>query len=258
MKKRTKKLLIYFIVLLIIALDYPYIEKYVENSLENYELGVVERVIDGDTLQVNRTSVRLLGINTPEKKEAYYSEAKEFLSNKTQGQLVKLVKGKDDVDLYRRKLRYIYLGDQNINLKIIEKGYANYYFPQGKDKYYAEFKKAWTQCMTNNINLCEKSSDECASCIELKEFDSTKEVIVLSNKCDFTCNLTGWTIKDEGRKVFTFPNFTLENEVRIKVGSEKDTKDELFWKGEDYVWTKTGDSLFLRDNKHELVLFHSY
>ena len=258
MKKRNKKLLIYFIVLIIIALDYPFIERYIDKTFEDYELGVVERVIDGDTLEVNGSSVRLLGINTPEKNELYYGEAKEFLVNITQGQLVKLVKGKDDLDLYGRKLRYVFLENENINLKLVEQGYANYYFPTSKDRYYNEFKKAWTQCMTNNINLCERSSDECASCIELKEFDSVKERIVFVNKCDFSCNLTGWTIKDEGRKTYTFPNFALETEVTVKVGTGKNTQDELFWKGEDYVWTKTGDSLFLRDNKHELVLFHSY
>jgi len=29
----------------------------------------------------------------------------------------------------------------------------------------------------------------------------------------------------------------------------------LFWKNEDYVWAKTGDTLFLRDGKGKLVLW---
>jgi len=33
---------------------------------------------------------------------------------------------------------------------------------------------------------------------------------------------------------------------------------EGVWKKKDYVWTKTGDSLFLRDSKGKLVLWKSY
>jgi len=32
----------------------------------------------------------------------------------------------------------------------------------------------------------------------------------------------------------------------------------LFWKGKDYVWTSTGDTLFLRDDEGKLVLWEMY
>jgi len=47
-------------------------------------------------------------------------------------------------------------------------------------------------------------------------------------------------------------------EVMIKVGEEENTENVLFWKGESYVWTKTGDTLFLRDEEGKLVLWKGY
>jgi len=47
-------------------------------------------------------------------------------------------------------------------------------------------------------------------------------------------------------------------EVKVIVGNETNTENALFWKKKDYVWTKTGDSLFLRDSKGKLVLWKSY
>ncbi|MBI3623768.1 thermonuclease family protein [Candidatus Pacearchaeota archaeon] len=258
MNKTNKKILIYFIILLIIALDYPLVDKYIGNAFENYELGVVERAVDGDTVKVNGSSIRLLGINTPEKGEAYYQEAKEFTANITEGQLVKLVSGKQDKDLYGRKLRYLFLNGENVNLKLVQEGLAGFYFPSGKDQYYSEFKSAWLQCLASNKNLCEPSSDKCASCIVLRELNVEKQYLVLANNCSFSCNLEGWSLKDEGMKKFIFPEFALKSEVKVQVGNGKNTKDELFWTGESYVWTKTGDSLFLRDKNQKLVLWHGY
>ena len=77
--RRNYKLLLYFLILLLIAINYPIIDRAVKGYFIDYEVGIVERVIDGDTIVVNGTTVRLLGINCPEKGERYYGEAKEYL-----------------------------------------------------------------------------------------------------------------------------------------------------------------------------------
>ena len=46
--------------------------------------------------------------------------------------------------------------------------------------------------------------------------------------------------------------------MKIKVGNETNRNNVLFWKDEDYVWTSTGDSLFLRDEKGRLVIYENY
>lgn len=259
MKEKAKlKLILFGLIIFIIAVDYPFIDKSLTSLLSDYEVGYAERVVDGDTIIVNGSSVRLLGINTPEKGEKYYLEAKEFLENLTAGKMLKLKKSRDDVDMYGRKLRYIFVDGENVNLEIVKGGYGNYYFPSGKDRYSPEIKEAWEECLKNGKNLCKPSEDKCASCIRLKKLDVKNQEVVLGNSCDFSCSLEGWSIKDEGRKKYVFEDFKLEKEVLIIVGNETDIKNELFWKEEEYVWTSTGDTLFLRDQEDRLVLWWGY
>jgi len=250
-----------FLIFLLFLINYNFLDGLLENFFDESRYVVVERIIDGDTIVVeNNTHVRLLGINTPEKGEFYYSGAKEFLEELIFNKTVKLEYGREKYDKYDRTLAYVFLENKNINLKLVEKGFANFYFPSGKDKYYDYFKKAWEDCINNNVNLCEKSENKCAWCIELKEFNYKKEIIILENSCEFGCELTNWEIKDEGRKKFVFPEFELKKRgiVSIKTGEGENDEDILFWKNETYVWTKTGDTLFLRDDMGKLVLWEGY
>jgi len=259
-KKQKQILLLIFLIILLFAINYSFIDEVLENFLSDYEVGIVERVIDGDTIVIeNKTSVRLLGINSPEKGEAYYSEAKSFLENLILNKTVYLKFGKDRHDQYGRILAYIFLNNENINIKIVEKGFANVYILDYK-KYEKQLRAAWQDCIKNKKNLCESSENVCASCIKLKEFSPKNQEVIFYNNCNFKCELTKWQIKDEGRKKFIFPEFILKenNNVMIKVGEGHNSPDVLFWEEDDYIWTEAGDTLFLRDNKGKLVLWESY
>jgi len=76
--------------------------------------------------------------------------------------------------------------------------------------------------------------------------------------CGFDCELTNWEIKDEGRKKFIFPELILKNleDIELIVG-EGIKENTLYW-DLDYVWTNSGDTLFLRDEKDKLILWKSY
>jgi len=259
MNKKRKISLLIFLILILIVVNYNFLDSVLINFFDNSETFFVERVIDGDTFVINKTSVRMLGINTPERGEKYYAEAKEFLSKKVLNKSVKLEFGKEKYDLYKRILAYTFT-DENVNLEIVKNGFANFYFPSGKDKYYSEFYTAWENCVKKNINLCEKSTDKCADCIFLEQFDVASQKIIFENTCGFDCNLNNWWIKDEGRKKFIFDNFILKKNsyVEIVVGNFTNTPQKLFWKNEKYVWTETGDTLFLRDSSGKLVLWKNY
>jgi len=250
MNKRTSYFTLLLVLLFIlIAINYKSLNGFAEKTFINYEEGVVERVVDGDTLIINNQSVRLLGINTPERGEKYYAEAKKFLEEQTLNKTVKIYFGKDKYDLYNRMLGYIYLEGENINELIVKQGYANIYFPSGKDSYYSSFYSAWTECLSKNINLCEKSQHKCVFCIET-ELKVDEQLVILANNCDFSCDLTDWTIKDEGRKKYTFEKTILQSNEVINIYS-KDFNQK-------YVWTKAGDSVFIRDSEDKLVLWISY
>ena len=261
MDNKKEIFLLIGLVVLLFVINYNFLDKALEEFLVDFETGFVERVIDGDTIVIkNSTHVRLLGINTPERGEAYYQEAKEFLERIVLNKTVELRFGKEKYDRYNRTLAYLFYKGANVNLELVDEGFANFYFPSGKDVYYEKFVKAWENCIVNNKKLCEKSKDKCVNCIELKEFNYGKNILVLHNMCDFDCELTNWKIKDEGRKNFVFPEFVLgkDSEIEIRVGEKIDNEYVLFWKNEDYVWTKTGDTLFLRDSEGKLVLWDSY
>jgi hypothetical protein len=252
MDNREGIFLISLLSFLLLVINYSFIDEGISNFLEEKEFTNVDRVIDGDTIVVsNNVHVRLLGINTPEKGEEYYQEAKDFLESLVLNKTVKLEYGKDRKDLYGRTLAYVNL-NENVNIKQVENGFANF-FIYDKDVHTIQLEEAWQNCIKLNKNLCEKSKDKCAGCVVLKEIKN--QTVVLENNCGFKCNLTNWRIKDEGRKNFYFGNFFLDKNVSIIVGNGVNSKDKLFWKGESYVWTAGGDTLFLRDAQGKLVLW---
>jgi hypothetical protein len=247
---KKEKIILAILIVAIIAINYPFIDSLLKDAFTDYEIGIVDRVIDGDTVKIGNESVRLLGINCPEKGEKYYSEAKEFLEEKVLNKTVEIRFGNEKYDFYKRKLGYIFLEGKNINLEIVEKGFANFYFPSGKDAYFPKFYSAWETCIEKEINLCEFSEDKCAKCISLEDWDIENQIIELKNNCENYCELTGWSIKDEGTKKYTFQKVILEPEESIVITAEDFNKD--------YVWTKTGDTIYIRDNFGKLILWKNY
>ena len=109
----------------------------------------VAKIVDGDTITMsNGEKVRLIQIDTPElaSKECYGIQAKSELSKLlNQAGEVSLTSDPnlDEVDKYGRLLRYVFIGNTNLNLKLIEIGAAAPYFYRGeKGIYAAQFLKA--------------------------------------------------------------------------------------------------------------------
>jgi len=142
MNQKNKHIaLLIFLISLLFLINYSFLNSLLVNFLDEGEKVFVQRVIDGDTIVTGGgKSVRLLGINSPEKGEVYSKEAKEFLEGLVLNETVKLKYGKDKYDKYHRVLAYVFIGSKNINLELVKEGLANYYFPVGKDVYYKEFK----------------------------------------------------------------------------------------------------------------------
>lgn len=229
--RQIDKLILGLLVLAVLALNYSAIDSSIQKTFSTNEEVFVERIIDGDTIESNIGNVRLLGINTPEKGEFYYAEAKKFLETEIFNKTVVLEFGRDRYDKYDRILAYVFLDNKNINVEIVKNGFANYYFYEGRDIHSDELEDAWKTCMDNNVNLCEKSSDQCSSCLYIDN-----DFIV--NSCEISCDITNWTIKGEGRDKFVFP---------LKVLKPNEMTEF------DIDLTNSGGSLFLRDDKGKLV-----
>lgn len=110
----------------------------------------VVRAIDGDTIEVEvvgRTEgpgagaaepggiydVRLIGIDTPESVsprdpvECYGPEAAEATAALLAGATVRMVRDVEEQDSFGRLLRYVYLGAETANARLVANGYATTY-----------------------------------------------------------------------------------------------------------------------------------
>jgi micrococcal nuclease len=119
---------------------------------------VLERVVDGDTLEVRfpddtLASVRLIGIDTPERygvPECAGEEASVAMSRRVQpGQRLRLLRdpSQDNVDYYGRLLRYveIWSSRRDLGQAQVQSGWAKVYVFQSAFKRLREYRLAAKQ-----------------------------------------------------------------------------------------------------------------
>ena len=115
-----------------------------------HEVGVVTDIVDGDTIDVEITArsegpgageadvgqtytVRLIGIDTPESVkpgspvECFGREAAVATDALLAGVEVRLVKDVEETDRFDRLLRYVYIGEEMANARLVANGYASAY-----------------------------------------------------------------------------------------------------------------------------------
>ena len=131
-----------------------------------YSYYSVVEVVDGDTIKINisgtKTTLRLIGIDTPETKDPRKpvqcfgqeasNKAKELLSSKK----VRIEKDstQGEIDKYGRMLAYVYRDDGLFyNKYMIEHGYAHEYTYNIPYKYQVEFKVAEKYARENQLGL---------------------------------------------------------------------------------------------------------
>lgn len=93
----------------------------IENQSNDIELvGIVTKVVDGDTLDINGIRIRLALVDTPEINQPGYDKAKEFVKSLCLGK-----KGELDVDSgqrrgdrYGREIGVVYCDGVNMNEKL--------------------------------------------------------------------------------------------------------------------------------------------
>lgn len=99
---------------------------FLSHNFLNLKEGVVARVLDGDTIELeNGERIRLIGIDAPEQGELFYEEAKDFLKERVEGKKVILEKdASQDKDKYGRFLRYVFIEGKLINCELLRAGLA--------------------------------------------------------------------------------------------------------------------------------------
>lgn len=111
------------------------------SALGTGEPSVVARVNDGDTLTLrDGAKVRLVQIDAPELfADCYGRAARDALARLAPaGARVRLVRDPrlDERDVHGRLLRYVFVGDVNVNVELVRRGAASpYYFRKRRGGY---------------------------------------------------------------------------------------------------------------------------
>lgn len=88
----------------------------------------IVRAVDGDTVELaSGETVRILGIDTPERGQCGYTEATESLQSLAERGEMRLERapGGPNTDPYDRLLRHVFVGGTDVALAQIEAGWAN-------------------------------------------------------------------------------------------------------------------------------------
>lgn len=128
---------------------------------------MISRVVDGDTIITSEGErIRYIGIDTPEtvhpykKVEFYGKEASNKNKELVSGKTVELENDVSETDRYGRTLAYVWLGDEMINAKLVEEGFAYAYTYPPDVKYSEYFVALQYQARAQKVGLWINEEDE--------------------------------------------------------------------------------------------------
>lgn len=128
-----KQYLIIFSIIIVSLFSFALLDSNLYSNREeqdDIELeGIVNYVVDGDTLDINDIRVRLALVDTPERGQDGYKEAREFVKN-----LCLNKKGEVDIDdgqrrgdRYGREIGVVYCDGINVNKVLVENNLTKIY-----------------------------------------------------------------------------------------------------------------------------------
>ena len=241
----------------------------VEYEFEGYTIAEelkleVKRVIDGDTIVLeDERHVRYIGIDTPEKGETFYEEAREANRRFVEGKYVKIELDVEEEDRYGRTLAYVYVDGIFVNAELVRQGYARVYSCPPNVKYEHIFLDAEQQAKLECIGIWGRRPQIWG--IEIAEiiFDPpgndrenlNGEWVKIIDTFGAPVDMNGFTLRDEANHVYRFLDFALPawGEVRVFTGSGVDRADSLYWNSGAPIWNNTGDTAYLKDDEGFLI-----
>jgi micrococcal nuclease len=116
----------------------------------------VMRVIDGDTILISSNElVRYIGIDTPEREQPLYEEARAANARLLQWKKITFEADVNDRDVHGRLLRYVFADGELVNAELVRMGYALVYrqklFPE--QKYFELLKQAADEAAKNGRGI---------------------------------------------------------------------------------------------------------
>lgn len=140
-----------------------------EKESENFSSNsLVAKVIDGDTIVLESgETVRLIGIDAPEKNDCFAAEATLETKNLVNEKMVRLEKDVSETDKYGRLLRFVFYDQTFVNEHLVRQGFAKATAYSPDTKFKDQFSEAEQEAKGNNRglwNVCrEKESSTLSS-----------------------------------------------------------------------------------------------
>src|SRR3989344_6566185 len=208
---------------------------------------VIERAIDGDTVKLeDGRTVRLININTPEKREKWHLEATAFLQQFENASVQLEPRG---TEKYGRLLGAVYSGNDYINLELVRRGLAHSFLVSDDDL--REFAQAQDEAEQAERGIWKRSEHyECLSA----EIDKKGEYVSFRSVC--ASAIKGWSIKDETTHAYIIKRAP-ERDFTLYSGEGMETENSFYW-NRGNAWNDDRDTLFVRDEQERLVLYIRY
>ena len=122
----------------------------------------IQRVVDGDTVIVDGSRIRLLNVDTEESVHPNQSRNTSF-GRETSRAVKKAIQGKTadlecyGKDRYSRRLCYLFVDGENFNVKLVKQGWSRYYTKFGFSKeYHDQFIKAEEMGQSHGTGVWDK------------------------------------------------------------------------------------------------------
>lgn len=240
-------------------------------------------VVDGDTIRVARPgvedTVRLVGINAPERGECWAAESAAALTAILDDGVIRLERDVSDRDRYGRLLRYVLAADgQDAGGLLIDGGHAiaRAYPPDtSRDAEYRERQRlaveagrgAWARdaCGPGLAGVIDPGTigvEIHADAMGDDSLNLNDEWVRFTNLGPVALDLDGWGVRDESASHrYRFSGLVLApgDAVTLRSGCGVDTHVDRHWCASgSAIWNNGGDTVFLLDRLGNIVTSLSY
>jgi endonuclease YncB( thermonuclease family) len=228
----------------------------------------VKRVADGDTIVLaDGRYVRYIGINTPERDEPFWKEARDYNERKVKGKLVTLEFGQVKEDTYGRTLAYCSVGGEMVNAELLKAGLAHLFVLE-PITYYQHFRRLQEEARTKDRGIWGrggftgplKITRLNANAEGDDRYNLNGEYVRICNISPATLDLKGFSLSDQQGHHYTFtkgllrPGYT----ALLFTGAGQDAGEgvdqlRFFWGSRYPIWNNKGDQASLRDPQGQVI-----
>ena len=244
------------------------LEDYRDADLRQMTPATVTRHVDGDTFEVaiadpaygmrSKEKVRLMGIDTPERDEPLFAEARAHVERRAGAGPVYLAFDFRRRDRFDRLLAFVYLPDGTLlNADLIEKGLAVVYRVDDLMYFFDEFDHLEQNARDRCTGMWQDDCGRAGVVIDTIRNAGRDEHVVLRNAGSDVVDISGYRIcDDDGDSVTIAQGVMLKPRDTVAVCSGTGcvgSPDPFLYPSKKNIWGNPGDVVCLKDRSGNVV-----